>query len=121
MLKIQGVLITSLEVRMLQFILMNNKIIHTMDYSDCIDDARSMFNTFMRKFDQFCNVRSLTLDNMVPDLSSSIEDLGVALGANMRLTSLSLRQNKIKTGAYCAFWIKLVGNGSLRKLDIANS
>ena len=84
-LKIRGVLFTTLEVRVLQYILMNNKIIHTMDFSECIDDSRSNFEPFLGKFDKFSNVRTLTLDHMVPDLTNCIEDLGKALGENTKL------------------------------------
>jgi hypothetical protein len=56
-----------------------------MNFSECIDDSRSTFEQFMGKFDIFCNVRSLTLDSMVPDLSNCIEDLGKALGENTKL------------------------------------
>jgi hypothetical protein len=39
-LRIRGVLFTTLESKTLQLILMNNKQLHTLDFSECIDDSR---------------------------------------------------------------------------------
>ena len=99
-LKIRSILFTTLEVKVISYLLHKNKIIHTMDFSECIDDNRNNFQTFFHKFDGNCNVRFLTLDNMTPDLSNCIEALGIALGKNKIIEVLNMRSNRIKIVQY---------------------
>ena len=84
-LKIRGALITSLEAKVLQFILMKNRQIHTMDFSECIDDNNNNFSIFLAKLDSFSNVRTLSLDGMLHNMNNCIEPLGEALSTNEKL------------------------------------
>jgi hypothetical protein len=120
-LKVKGVLFTTLEVRVLQLIIMNNKLIHTMDFSECIDDSKQEFSMFLCKFGQLCTVRYLTLDDMKPDMTNCIEDFGEAMGRNKKLEVLSMQNNKIKSLEYTRFWINMCGNSYLKKLNVSKT
>jgi len=106
-LKVRGALITTLEAKVLQFILMKNRQIHTMDFSECIDDNNSNFCIFLAKLDNFSNVRSLSLDGMLHNMNSCIEPLGDALSTNEKLHILNLRNTRIRVNNYSAFWTSL--------------
>ena len=75
----------------------------------------------MGKFDHFCNVRNLTLDNMVPDLSNCMEELGKALSVNKKMVTLYMRNNKIKQTSYGLFWLAMCGNQSLKKMSVSKT
>ena len=92
---------------------MKNKQLHTLDLSFCHTDDPENFNCFLHKLDEFCNIKFLTLDNMSPDLNSSIESFGEALSSNKKLEVLIMRENKIKWSNYCNFWTLLQPNTTL--------
>ena len=92
-----------------------------MDFSECVDVSRSTFAIFMEHFDKYCNVRYLTLDNMLPDLSTCIEELGLAFSSNKKCEVLSMRNNKIKSGPYGAFWLSMCGNHYLKKINVSKT
>jgi hypothetical protein len=75
-LKIRGTQITDLEGKIIQYILMKNKQLHTLDLSFCHTDEVEYFNCFLSKLDEFCNVRFLTLESLAPDMNNSCELLG---------------------------------------------
>ena len=102
-LKVRGAVITTLEAKVLQFILMKNRQIHTMDFSECIDDNNNNFSIFMSKIDHYSNVRTLTLDGMLPHMNNSIEPLGEGLSKNENLSVLNLRKSRISFNNYSAF------------------
>ena len=68
-LKLRGLLVGEIEAKIIQFILMKNKQIHTMDLSDCRTEDPIYFDFFLEKFNQFCYVKFLTLEKMQPELS----------------------------------------------------
>ena len=106
---------------MLQYLLMRNKRLHSVDFTESIDDSRSHFMQFFSKFDQHSKVRYLTLDSLLPDLSNSIESLGKALGENRIIETLHLGNNRIRANAYCNFWVSLKTNTSLRKINVSKT
>jgi len=63
-LKFRGLLIGEIEGKIIQFILMKNKTIHTLDLSECVSEDSSHYEYFFEKLDQFCNIRYLTLEKM---------------------------------------------------------
>ena len=99
-LKMRGLLIGEIEGKILQFILMQNKQLHTLDLSQCRTEDPTYFDFFFSKFDQFCNIRYLTLENMQPEISTNLETLGDSLAENKKLEVLVLRDNKIKWVPY---------------------
>jgi hypothetical protein len=117
-LKLKGVLITALEAKCLQYVLMKNKQINTLDFSECIDDNRQNFGIFFNKFDNLCNVRYLTLDSLMPDVSNSIESFGECLKNNKKLEVLSMGTNRIGTTRYSNFLTSLCLNTSIKKLNL---
>lgn len=103
-LKIRGTFLTNLEGKIIQYIIMKNKHLHTLDLSFCSTDDPDNFVCFLRKIDQFCNLRYLTIDSMQPDLSVGAEALGEALATNNKLEVLIMRENKIKWNSFANFW-----------------
>ena len=114
----RGILIGEIEGKIIQFILMKNKQIHTLDLSECKTEDPSHFDYFFEKMNQFCNIRYLTLEKMQPDLSQNIECLGEALADNVKLEVLILRDNRIKWLPYQNFWTAMLPNRSLQKVNL---
>ena len=99
-LKMRGVMIGEIEGKIIQFILMKNKQIHTLDLSECKTEDAANFDFFIEKMNSFCNIRYLTMEKMNPDLSNNIETLGESLADNTKLEVLILRDNRIKWNHY---------------------
>lgn len=57
----QACILTPLESKVLCYILMKNKLMHTVDFSECIDKERDSFVLIFDKFGQGSNVRYLSL------------------------------------------------------------
>jgi len=89
-----------------------------MDFTDCIDDSRQNFSIFFSKFDNLSNVRYLTLDSLMPDISNAIESLGEVLKTNKKLECLNMSTNRIGTTRYTNFFTSLCDNSSLKKLNL---
>lgn len=106
---------------MIQFLLMKNKMLHTLDFSGCRTDGAENLEFFLQKLDKFSNVRYLTLDNIQPDLSPSLEILGEALSENTKLEVLIMRENRLKWVPYCNFWDNLKPNVTLRKINVSKT
>lgn len=117
-LKMRGVLIGEIEGKIIQFILMKNKQIHTLDLSECKTEDATNFDYFVEKMNSFCNIRYLTMEKMQPDLSNNIETLGESLADNTKLEVLILRDNRIKWNHYQAFWTSVMPNRTLQKLNL---
>ena len=96
-------------------------MLHSVDFTESIDDSRCHFIQFFSKFDRYSNVRYLTLDSLLPDLSNSIEALGKALGENSQIETLNLGNNRIRHGPYCNFWVALSPNTSLKKIIVSKT
>ena len=62
--KLRGISITQLEGKILQYILMKNKTLSTLDISHCRAEDSENFEHFLQKLDQFCNIRYLTIENL---------------------------------------------------------
>lgn len=80
----------------MQFILMRNKSLQTLDVSQCSTDAPENLEYVFLKFDQFCNIRNLIAENLDADFNYFVESFGDALGLNTKIESLSLKENKLK-------------------------
>ena len=68
-LKFKGISIGQLEGKIIQYILMKNKSINTLDLSNCRADNPDNFEFFLQQLNQFCNIRFLTIENLQPDIS----------------------------------------------------
>lgn len=121
LLRLKGVHISNLEGKVLQFVLMKNKTLHTLDLSNCKVDLGECLEFFFQKLDKFSCVRNLILDNIQPDLSHAVEVLGEAIAENTRLEVLIMRENKIKSVPYCSFWKNIKDNRSLLKISVAKT
>ena len=64
--------LTPLESKVLCYILMKNKLMHTVDFSECTDKERDSFVLIFDKFGSGSNVRYLSLEGILPDLNFSI-------------------------------------------------
>lgn len=117
-LKLRGLLIAEIEGKIIQFILMKNKTVHTLDLSECRTEDSSHFEYFVEKLNQFCNLRFLTMERMQPDLSMNIETMGEALAENTKLEVLILRDNRIKWVNYQNFFINLIPNHTIQKMNL---
>ncbi len=80
--KLKGLHISLLEGKVLQFIIMKNKSLHTLDLSNSRADNGECLEFFVQKFDKYSNIKYLILDNLQPDISSAIEIFGEALQEN---------------------------------------
>jgi hypothetical protein len=80
----------------MQFILMRNKSLQTLDVSQCSTDAPENLEYVFLKFDQFCSIRNLIAENLDADFNYFVESFGDALGFNTKIESLSLKENKLK-------------------------
>jgi hypothetical protein len=100
---------------------MKNKMIHTIDLSGCRTDNAENLEFFLQKLDKFSNIRYLTLDNMQPDLSPSLEILGEALSENTRLEVLIMRENRLKWIPYCQFCDNIKPNITLKKINVSKT
>lgn len=61
---------------------MKNKHLHTIEISGCRADYAENLEFFLQKIDENSPIRYLVIDNMLPDLSVSLEVLGRALAHN---------------------------------------
>lgn len=95
-LKLRGIAITQLEGKIIQYILMKNKQLHTLDLSQCRTDSFENFEFFFQKLDAFCNIRYLTIENMQPDLSPCLEVIAESLAENLKVEVLIMRENRLK-------------------------
>ena len=120
-LKLRGIQIGEIEGKIIQFILMKNKQIHTLDLSDCKTDDPANYEFFFEKMGQFCYIRYLTLERMQPDLSSNIEMIGESLAENTRLEVLILRENKLRWNQYQNFWSAIMPNRALLKINLSKT
>jgi hypothetical protein len=48
------------------------------------------------KFDANCNIKTLLAENINADINIFINEFGSALGNNVKLEGLSIKENKIK-------------------------
>lgn len=58
---------------------MKNKLLHTIDLAGCKVDNAENLDFFLQKLDKFSNIRYLTMENMLPDMSPCLEILSEAL------------------------------------------
>ena len=120
-LKLRGLHVTEIEGKIIQFILMKNKTIHTLDLSECRTDDPAYFEHFCEKIGQFCSVRFLTMEKMSPDLSGNIETIGESLAENTKLEVLILRDNRIKWSNYQMFFVNMMPNRTIQKLNLCKT
>jgi hypothetical protein len=120
-LKLKGINFGQLEGKVMQFVLMRNKSLQTLDLSYCSADSPENLENVFLKFDQFCNIRTLVAQNLNADFNYIIEIFGEALSTNTKLEGLCLKDNKLKQTQYCNFWELMVDNKSLRSVDIAKT
>ena len=99
-LKIRGLNIKQFEAKILQLILMRNKQLTTLDISHCKAVEEEAFSIFLQKFNDMCNIRYLTMEDLKPDPSTVVQDLGETLAKNTRLEVLIMKENKLKWTAY---------------------
>jgi len=100
---------------------MKNKMLNTLDISHCFSDNPENFEFFFQKFDQFCHIRNLTIEDLKPDISSSLESIGDAIGENVKLEALVLKDNKIKWVPYQNFWESMLTNKTLLKINLSKT
>ena len=117
-LKLRGIAITQLEGKIIQYILMKNKQLHTIDLSQCRTDNFENFEFFFQKLDAFCNIRYLTIENMQPDLSPCLEVIAESLAENTKVDVLIMRENRLKWVNYQNFWNLLMPNKTLKKINL---
>jgi hypothetical protein len=58
------VAISNLEGKVMQFVLMKNKSLHTIDFSGCRLEAAEHLEYFIQKINKDSNIRYLVLDNI---------------------------------------------------------
>ena len=64
--------ISNLEGKVLQFVLMKNKSLHTLDISNSRVDSAECLEFFLQKFDKYSNIKYLIIHSIMPDLSNSL-------------------------------------------------
>lgn len=120
-LKLRGIAFGQLESKVMQFILMRNKSLQTLDLSACSTDSPENLEAVFSKFDQFCSIRTLVVENLDADLNYVIESFGSSLNVNTKMEGLSLKENKIKQTQYCNFWELLAENRTLKKINVSKT
>jgi hypothetical protein len=100
---------------------MKNKSLHTLDISNCKVESGECLEFFLQKLDKYSNIRYLVMDQILPDLSGSLEILGEALAENTKLEVLMMRENKLKWVPYANFWDNMKNNTSLQKINISKT
>lgn len=120
-LKLKNIQITNLEGKVLQFVLMKNKSLHTLDLSNAKVESGECLEFFLQKLDKYSNIRYLVMDGIQPDLSSSLEILGEAIAENTKIEVLIMRENKLKWVPYAAFWENMRKNTSLQKINVSKT
>lgn len=105
----------------MQFVLMRNKSLQTLDLSGSSTDAPEHLENVFCRFDSFCNIRTLVAESLNADFNFIVEIFGEALGVNTKLEGLSLKENKLKQPQYCNFWELMSENRSLRRINIAKT
>ena len=95
-LKLKGISFGRLEGKVMQFVLMRNKSLHTLDLSFCQTDSPENLENMFLKFDQFCNIRTLIAQNLSADFNYIIEIFGEALNTNNKMEGLCMKDNKLK-------------------------
>ena len=98
----------------MQYILTRNKSLQTLDLSQCSTDSPDNLVSVFGKFDWSCNVKTLVADSLNVDFNCIVETFGEALGSNLKLEGLSMKENKLKQAAYCDFWEMMAENRSLK-------
>ena len=97
---------------------MKNKMLNTFDISHCYSADPENFEFFFQKLDQFCHIKYLTIEDLKPDISSSLESIGDALGDNIKLEVLVLKENRIKWIPYQNFWESMLPNRTIQKINL---
>jgi hypothetical protein len=80
----------------MDLVLTKNKSLQTLDLSQCSADSPENLETVFGKFDANCNIKTLLAENINADINIFINEFGAALGNNVKLEGLSLKENKIK-------------------------
>ena len=62
--KLKGLHITNLEGKVLQFVLMKNKSLHTLDLTGSKIDSGECLEFFLQKIDKYSNIRYFILENI---------------------------------------------------------
>ena len=78
-LRLKGIAFNHLEGKIMQYILIKNKSLQTLDLSQCSTDAPENLEYVFLKFDQFCNIRNLIAENLDADFNYFVESFGDAL------------------------------------------
>ena len=58
------------------------------------------------------------MESLQPDPSGPVQDLGETLAKNNRLEVLIMKENKIKWTAYQKFWVSLMPNKVIQKINL---
>ena len=66
-LRLKGLKVKQMEAKILQFMLMKNKQLTTLDLSFAVAMEEEVFPIFMQKFNDLCNIRCLLLEGLLPD------------------------------------------------------
>ena len=82
MLKLKGLRVSNVEGKVLQFLLTKNKTLDTLDLSNIKADSSEYLECFLSKFNQQSNIRYLVIDNVYPELTTTIETFGKAVNEN---------------------------------------
>ena len=58
------------------------------------------------------------MENMNTKIEPTLEVLGDALASNTKLEVLILRENKIRWTAYQSFWVNMMPNKTIQKINL---
>lgn len=119
-LKLRGFQIGKVEGKILQEFLMDNKTVTHMDIEHSYSMSPENFE-FMRKLDSMCNLKQLNADGLEIELTMHMPAMGKALGTNVKLETLSMKETKAKVPALIEFWKNLMPNRSLRSMNFEKS
>lgn len=98
---------------------MDNKTVTHLDLEHSYGAAENF--EFMRKLDSMCNLKHLVADGFETELTMHMAAVGKALGTNVKLETLSMKETRAKAPAMIEFWKGLKPNRSLRVMNFEKS
>ena len=98
---------------------MDSKTIVTLDLEHNYGSPDNF--EFMRKLDSLCHIKHLYADGFETEMTSHMPAIGKAIGTNVKLETLSLKETKAKVPALIEFWKGIKPNRTLRTMNFERS
>lgn len=116
-LKFKNVHISKIEGKVMHLFIYEAKTLQTLDISHAFGSSENFF--FFHVFDNRCQIKNLTMDELEPDMTPHMAKLGAAFGLNTKLQSLSMRGiQHVLPKAMIEFWQNIKPNRHLKAINM---